>query len=57
MFTTAAWACARGVRFHFGASVTAIEGEDGMVLSAHTDDGDEYPAHAVLVKRREVTAK
>ena len=39
----------RGVTFHFGASVTAIEGEDGMVLSAHTDDGDEHPAHAVLV--------
>ncbi|MHA6759808.1 NAD(P)/FAD-dependent oxidoreductase [Streptacidiphilus sp. PAMC 29251] len=39
----------RGVRFHFGASVTAIEGEDGMVLAAHTDDGDEHPAHAVLV--------
>ncbi|QMU75613.1 FAD-dependent oxidoreductase [Streptacidiphilus sp. PB12-B1b] len=38
-----------GVRFHFGASVTAIEGEDGMVLAAHTDDGDEHPAHAVLV--------
>ena len=39
----------RGVQFHFGASVTAIEGEDGMVLAAHTDDGDEHPAHAVLV--------
>ncbi|MFC1409927.1 NAD(P)/FAD-dependent oxidoreductase [Streptacidiphilus sp. N1-12] len=39
----------RGVRFHFGATVTAIEGEDGMVLAAHTDDGDEHPAHAVLV--------
>ncbi|MFC1416405.1 NAD(P)/FAD-dependent oxidoreductase [Streptacidiphilus cavernicola] len=39
----------RGVRFHFGASVTAIEGEDGMVLAAHTDDGDEHPAHAVVV--------
>ena len=39
----------RGVQFHFGTSVTAIEGEDGMVLSAHTDDGDEHPAHAVLV--------
>ena len=39
----------RGVQFHFGASVTGIEGEDGMVLAAHTDDGDEHPAHAVLV--------
>ena len=39
----------RGVRFHFGASVTGIEGEDGMVLAVHTDDGDEHPAHAVLV--------
>ena len=39
----------RGVQFHFGASVTAIDGEDGMVLAAHTDDGDEHPAHAVLV--------
>ena len=39
----------RGVQFHFGASVTAIEGEDGMVLAAHTSDGDEHPAHAVLV--------
>jgi 3-phenylpropionate/trans-cinnamate dioxygenase ferredoxin reductase subunit len=38
-----------GIRFHFGASITAIEGEDGMVLAAHTDDGDEHPAHAVLV--------
>lgn len=39
----------RGVRFHFGATVTEIEGEDGMVLAAHTDDGDQHPAHAVLV--------
>jgi 3-phenylpropionate/trans-cinnamate dioxygenase ferredoxin reductase subunit len=39
----------RGVQFHFGATVTAIEGADGMVLAAHTDDGDEHPAHAVLV--------
>jgi 3-phenylpropionate/trans-cinnamate dioxygenase ferredoxin reductase subunit len=39
----------RGVEFRFGVSVTAIEGEDGMVLAAHTDDGEEHPAHAVLV--------
>lgn len=39
----------RGVRFHFGASVTGIDGEDGMVLAAHTDDGEEHPAHAILV--------
>ena len=39
----------RGVHFHFGAGVTGIEGEDGMVLAAHTDDGDEHPAHAVLI--------
>ncbi|WP_042400985.1 NAD(P)/FAD-dependent oxidoreductase [Streptacidiphilus carbonis] len=39
----------RGVHFHFGAGVTEIEGEDGMVLSVHTDDGDEHPAHAVLI--------
>ena len=39
----------RGVRFHFGASVTAVDGEDGMVLAAHTDDGEEHPAHAILV--------
>ncbi|MFC5910325.1 NAD(P)/FAD-dependent oxidoreductase [Streptacidiphilus monticola] len=38
-----------GVRFHFGASVTSFEGQDGMVLAAHTDDGEEFPAHAVVV--------
>ncbi|MBF9070264.1 NAD(P)/FAD-dependent oxidoreductase [Streptacidiphilus fuscans] len=39
----------RGVKFHFGATVTGIEGRDGMVLAAHTSDGQEHPAHAVLV--------
>jgi NADPH-dependent 2,4-dienoyl-CoA reductase/sulfur reductase-like enzyme len=38
-----------GVKFHFGASVTGIEGRDGMVLAVHTSDGQEHPAHAVLV--------
>jgi NADPH-dependent 2,4-dienoyl-CoA reductase/sulfur reductase-like enzyme len=38
-----------GVKFHFGASVTEIEGRDGMVLAAHTSDGQEHPAHAVLL--------
>jgi NADPH-dependent 2,4-dienoyl-CoA reductase/sulfur reductase-like enzyme len=38
-----------GVRFHFGATVTEIEGRDGMVLAAHTSDGQEHPAHAVLI--------
>ncbi|GAA3497952.1 FAD-dependent oxidoreductase [Streptomyces prasinosporus] len=37
-----------GVRFHFGASLTGITGQDGMVLAARTDDGEEHPAHAVL---------
>lgn len=37
-----------GVRFHFGASLTEITGQDGMVLAARTDDGEEHPAHAVL---------
>ncbi|MET9497018.1 FAD-dependent oxidoreductase [Streptomyces sp. NPDC006552] len=37
-----------GVRFHFGARLTAISGHDGMVLAAHTDDGEEHPAHDVL---------
>ncbi|OON80896.1 NAD(P)/FAD-dependent oxidoreductase [Streptomyces tsukubensis] len=37
-----------GVRFHFGASLTEISGQDGMVLAAHTDDGEEHPAHDVL---------
>ncbi|MEV3859070.1 FAD-dependent oxidoreductase [Streptomyces sp. NPDC050095] len=37
-----------GVRFHFGARLTEITGQDGMVLAAHTDDGEEHPAHDVL---------
>ncbi|MGW0531849.1 NAD(P)/FAD-dependent oxidoreductase [Streptomyces sp. NPDC003032] len=37
-----------GVRFHFGASLTEIVGQDGMVLAVHTDDGEEHPAHDVL---------
>ncbi|GAB2751773.1 NAD(P)/FAD-dependent oxidoreductase [Streptomyces bullii] len=37
-----------GVRFHFGARLTEIVGQDGMVLAARTDDGEEHPAHAVL---------
>ncbi|MEU3291239.1 FAD-dependent oxidoreductase [Streptomyces longwoodensis] len=38
----------RGVRFHFGARLTEIVGQDGMVLAARTDDGEEHPAHDVL---------
>ncbi|WP_411126445.1 NAD(P)/FAD-dependent oxidoreductase [Streptomyces sp. x-19] len=38
-----------GVRFHFGARLTEIVGQDGMVVSVRTDDGDEHPAHALLV--------
>ena len=37
-----------GVRFHFGARLTSIEGEGGMVRAVRTDDGDEHPAHDVL---------
>ncbi|MGW2056033.1 NAD(P)/FAD-dependent oxidoreductase [Streptomyces sp. NPDC001840] len=37
-----------GVRFHFGVRLTEITGQDGMVLSARTDDGEEHPAHDVL---------
>ena len=37
-----------GVRFHFGAELTEIVGQDGMVLAARTDDGEEHPAHDVL---------
>ncbi|WP_394434346.1 NAD(P)/FAD-dependent oxidoreductase [Streptomyces sp. SGAir0957] len=37
-----------GVRFHFGARLTEISGQDGLVLAAHTDDGEEHPAHDVL---------
>ncbi|WP_432190914.1 NAD(P)/FAD-dependent oxidoreductase [Streptomyces sp. bgisy027] len=38
----------RGVRFHFGRRLTEIVGQDGMVLAARTDDGEEHPAHDVL---------
>nr|WP_205616365.1 FAD-dependent oxidoreductase [Streptomyces harenosi] len=37
-----------GVRFHFGARLTEIIGQDGAVLAARTDDGEEHPAHSVL---------
>ncbi|WP_405581154.1 NAD(P)/FAD-dependent oxidoreductase [Streptomyces sp. NBC_01190] len=37
-----------GVRFEFGRRLTEITGQDGMVLSAITDDGEEHPAHNVL---------
>jgi NADPH-dependent 2,4-dienoyl-CoA reductase/sulfur reductase-like enzyme len=37
-----------GVRFHFGRQLTEIVGQDGMVLAARTDDGEEHPAHDVL---------
>ncbi|WP_329018468.1 NAD(P)/FAD-dependent oxidoreductase [Streptomyces sp. NBC_00690] len=37
-----------GVRFHFGAKVTEITGQDGAVLAVRTDDGEEHPAHDVL---------
>ncbi|MEU6536647.1 FAD-dependent oxidoreductase [Streptomyces sp. NPDC047000] len=37
-----------GVRFHFGARLTEITGQDGLVLAARTDDGEEHPAHDVL---------
>jgi NADPH-dependent 2,4-dienoyl-CoA reductase/sulfur reductase-like enzyme len=39
---------AHGVRFHFGRELTEIVGQDGMVLAARTDDGEEHPAHDVL---------
>ncbi|WP_108986817.1 NAD(P)/FAD-dependent oxidoreductase [Streptomyces coelicoflavus] len=39
---------ARGVRFRFGVKLTEIVGQDGMVLAARTDDGEEHPAHDVL---------
>jgi len=38
----------RGVRFHFGVRLTEIVGQDGVVLAARTDDGEEHPAHDVL---------
>ncbi len=37
-----------GVRFAFGAKLTEIVGQDGMVLAALTDDGEEHPCHDVL---------
>ncbi|MFE2581710.1 NAD(P)/FAD-dependent oxidoreductase [Streptomyces sp. NPDC059378] len=37
-----------GVRFRFGVRLTEIVGQDGMVLAARTDDGEEHPAHIVL---------
>ncbi|MER6910983.1 FAD-dependent oxidoreductase [Streptomyces sp. NPDC000594] len=37
-----------GVRFHFGARLTEITGQDGMVLGVRTDDGEEHLAHDVL---------
>ncbi|WP_159767273.1 NAD(P)/FAD-dependent oxidoreductase [Streptomyces sp. HM190] len=37
-----------GVRFVFGARLTEIVGQDGMVLAARTDTGEEHPAHDVL---------
>ncbi|MDF3297392.1 NAD(P)/FAD-dependent oxidoreductase [Streptomyces tropicalis] len=37
-----------GVRFHFGARLTEIVGQDGMVLAVRTDDGEEHPCHDVL---------
>ncbi|MEV7241625.1 MULTISPECIES: FAD-dependent oxidoreductase [unclassified Streptomyces] len=39
---------AHGVRFRFGVRLTEIAGQDGVVLAARTDDGEEHPAHAVL---------
>ncbi|MCQ0022632.1 FAD-dependent oxidoreductase [Streptomyces somaliensis DSM 40738] len=38
-----------GVRFRFGTRLTGIVGQDGAVLAARTDDGEEHPAHAVLL--------
>ncbi|AQS69736.1 NAD(P)/FAD-dependent oxidoreductase [Streptomyces pactum] len=39
---------AHGVRFRFGVRLTEIIGQDGVVLAARTDDGEEHPAHDVL---------
>ncbi|MCX4708635.1 FAD-dependent oxidoreductase [Streptomyces fimicarius] len=39
---------AHGVRFHFGARLTEITGQDGMVFAVRTDDGEEHLAHDVL---------
>jgi 3-phenylpropionate/trans-cinnamate dioxygenase ferredoxin reductase subunit len=40
---------ARGVRFVLGASVTAIEGQDGRVAAAILDHGERLPCDAVLI--------
>jgi 3-phenylpropionate/trans-cinnamate dioxygenase ferredoxin reductase component len=37
-----------GVRFHFGARLSGIVGQDGVVQHVRTDDGAEHPAHDVL---------
>ncbi|MFI1888460.1 NAD(P)/FAD-dependent oxidoreductase [Streptomyces jumonjinensis] len=37
-----------GVAFRFGARLSEITGQDGVVLAVRTDDGEEYPAHDVL---------
>ncbi|MEO3751225.1 FAD-dependent oxidoreductase [Streptomyces sp. B6B3] len=37
-----------GVTFHFGTRITELTGRDGMVAAAHTADGQELPARAVL---------
>ncbi len=37
-----------GVTFHFGTQLTELTGRDGMVAAAHTADGQELPARAVL---------
>ncbi|MFI0591701.1 NAD(P)/FAD-dependent oxidoreductase [Streptomyces griseus] len=39
---------AHGVRFHFGARLTEITGQDGLVFAVRTDDGEEHLAHDVL---------
>ncbi|MGA5704329.1 NAD(P)/FAD-dependent oxidoreductase [Peterkaempfera bronchialis] len=39
----------RGVSFQLGASITEVVGQDGMVLAALTDTGEELPAHAMLI--------
>ncbi|PLW72203.1 NAD(P)/FAD-dependent oxidoreductase [Streptomyces sp. SCUT-3] len=38
-----------GVRFHFGARAAEIVGHDGTVWAVRTDDGEEHPAHEVLL--------
>ncbi len=41
-----------GVRFHFGARLTEIVGQDGMVLAARTDDGEAPGARRPRGHRR-----